>query len=80
MDKEAFVMMKGNEHPEEFNPEDKELREILSDEIYGLANKPPDIDRIVARIKDAGYFQEQAEWISRLLELGWIPPEEAKNG
>lgn len=39
----------------------EELREIISDEVYGLANQPPDIDRIVARIKEAGYRKVSGE-------------------
>lgn len=34
---------------------------------------------ILALIKQAGYFQEEAEWIGKLVEEGWIPPEEAKR-
>ena len=35
---------------------------------------------IEAAIKEAGYFQEEADWIGILLKRGWIPPEEVKMG
>ncbi len=33
-----------------------------------------------ARMLKAGYFQEEAEWIGKLLDEGWIPAEEVKMG
>jgi len=29
--------------------------------------------------KEAGYFQEEAEWLGKLVDEGWIPPEKAKK-
>ncbi len=36
-------------------------------------------DDVFALIKEAGYFQEEAEWIGKLLKEGWIPPAEANT-
>ena len=47
---------------------DKKIKE-LEDEVKTLKQG----------CREAGYFQEEAEWIGKLVEEGWIPPEEAKR-
>lgn len=60
---------------------DTELKRILkrfgdewTDDVLDM-----DIVDIKQAFEEAGYFQEEAEWIGQLLDKGWIPPGEAKT-
>ena len=50
----------------------------LSEQILALIKQVLCHFRIISSLK-AGYFQEEADLVGRLLDRGWIPPAEAKN-
>ena len=62
-------------------PQDDKLREKITSIAVKIWHEEitvtDGVNQIHAAYKEAGYYQETAELIGRLLKRGWIPPEEA---